>query len=605
MDDNTLNPLPVGTTVHERYTVESVVGRGGLGTVYMVRDIIFGKHNIFALKEMADQSRSARRQFEHEAQWLQALDHNHIPKVREYFDWRARLYLVMDFVDGENLEQKLSRLGGQPMPEEQVIAWILPICDALQYLHTRKPSILHRDVKPANIIVTPAGHPVLVDLGIAKEHLPGANLTATFVRKAGTEGYAPPEQYTSAGKSGPWSDVYALGATLYHLLTTQVPDTAVDRVTQTPDLIRPSFYNRAISASTDDAICRAMALRPTERFQSVAEFAAALSGSPVGYPPADAARGSIPFAASGPAANSVPDPWRSPVSPPPISGVTSPRMSPSRPPMDSPSVPYPRPVAGPANMPSPGPAAYAPSRTPPAPPSPASQYPSFAGSQPQQPYNNGAMGMNGGNMGNMGNMGAMEQALPPLPPTPPSVAAAVRSMTAPSLPNPPTATAANLERIRESVTGRSKTRARREGINRGPLMLGVLFAVILLVVGVATAIIWPRLAPPDRSSPQATITGYFNALEQDDSGRAWQFVAASRNDTSNQGNFTQNLQSDDARYGRVLSIRVINVDDDSSNHAIVLVQATRAADPHSPIAYSISISQYDGTTWLVDSITNQ
>ena len=207
MDGNTLTSLPIGTIVHERYRVEGIVGKGGLGTVYSVLDILFGKQNIYALKEMADQSRSARRQFEHEAQWLQAVDHNHIPKVREYFDWRSRLYLVMDFVDGENLEQKLYRQGGRPLPEEQVIAWILPICDALSYLHTRTPSILHRDVKPANIIVTPAGHPVLVDLGIAKEHLPGANRTATFVRKAGTEGYAPPEQYTVAGKAahGPMS----------------------------------------------------------------------------------------------------------------------------------------------------------------------------------------------------------------------------------------------------------------------------------------------------------------------------------------------------------------------------------------------------------------
>src|SRR5690242_21736062 len=130
MGENTLASLPIGTTVHERYEVVSIVGRGGLGTVYCVRDIIFGKQNIYALKEMADQSRSARRQFEHEAQWLQALDHNHIPKVREYFEWRSRLYLVMDFVDGENFEQKLYNQGGRPLPEEQVIAWILPICDA-------------------------------------------------------------------------------------------------------------------------------------------------------------------------------------------------------------------------------------------------------------------------------------------------------------------------------------------------------------------------------------------------------------------------------------------------------------------------------------------
>ena len=173
------------------------------------------------------------------ASWLQSLDHNHIPKVREHFEWFGRLYLVMDFVDGENLEQKLQSASGRPFPEDQVLRWFLPVCDALQYLHTRVPPILHRDIKPANIIVTPAGHVVLVDLGIAKAHLPGANQTGTFARKAGTEGYAPPEQYTASGQTGPWSDVYALGATLYQLLTGRVPPTAIERVTLDAALIPP------------------------------------------------------------------------------------------------------------------------------------------------------------------------------------------------------------------------------------------------------------------------------------------------------------------------------------------------------------------------------
>ncbi len=207
MDGNTLTSLPIGTIVHERYRVEGIVGKGGLGTVYSVLDILFGKQNIYALKEMADQSRSARRQFEHEAQWLQAVDHNHIPKVREYFDWRSRLYLVMDFVDGENLEQKLYRQGGRPLPEEQVIAWILPICDALSYLHTRTPSILHRDVKPANIIVTPAGHPVLVDLGIAKEHLPAPTAPRPSCAKRAPKATRHPNNIPSREKAarGPMS----------------------------------------------------------------------------------------------------------------------------------------------------------------------------------------------------------------------------------------------------------------------------------------------------------------------------------------------------------------------------------------------------------------
>ena len=599
MVENTLNPLPIGAVVHERYEVEAIVGRGGLGTVYAVRDIIFGKQNIYALKEMADQSRSARRQFEHEAQWLQALDHNHIPKVREYFQWRSRLYLVMDFVDGENLEQKLYSRGGRPLSEEQVIAWILPICDALQYLHTRKPSILHRDVKPANIIVTPAGHPVLVDLGIAKEHLPGAGRTATFVRKAGTEGYAPPEQYTVAGKSGPWSDVYALGATLYHLLTAHVPLTAIERVTLDPDLVPPRAYNPAISEQTNAAICRAMAMRPTDRFHSVAEFAAALAAAPATFDRgAGGASGVHP--GSAPSAPSfVPD-WGGPSAPrTPPGSPRSISSQPSRPSLGGTPAAFGPQGTQSGPVVSPRAPSFAPPRTPSPPPS---RYPSFTGSQSPSDAN-AASGVNGG----VNNLGRMDLSLPPLPPATPSVAASLGRASVPELQPSPSTTAAQFDRIRESVTGRKKSRTvpHREGGNRGLALTGIALALILVAVGIATVMIVPRLAPPDRSSPQATITGYFNALQQGDFNRAWQYVSASRNDTSAQNLFLQTLRSDDARYGKVLSIRIISVGTDSVSHATAIVQAKRANDPNNPVAYSISLTQYDGTTWLMDSITNQ
>ncbi|HKW23277.1 MAG TPA: serine/threonine-protein kinase [Ktedonobacterales bacterium] len=591
MDHNALNPLPLGAVVHERYRVNAVVGRGGLGTVYSVLDILFGKQNIYALKEMADQSRSARRQFEHEAQWLQALDHNHIPKVREYFEWRSRLYLVMDFVDGENLEQKLYNQGGRPLSEEQVIAWILPICDALQYLHTRRPSILHRDVKPANIIVTPAGHPVLVDLGIAKEHLPGAGRTATFVRKAGTEGYAPPEQYTVAGKSGPWSDVYALGATLYHLLTMQVPVSAIDRVTQDPDLIHPAFYNRAISQQTDAAICRAMAMRPADRFQSIAEFAAALSGAPMTFqsPLSGTPRGQWP---SGPSAPSYAPGWDAPMSPPPSSMPSAP--------LRGGVAPQPQPYS--RSMPAGGPelSPRAPSNAPPRTPSPPpSRYPSFTSSHPSVNDVGSVSGMN--------NMGQIDLSLPPLPPSQPSVMASVGRASKPALQSSPEATAAEHERIRESVTGRKRVTSgpRRGFSSRGPLLIGIALVFILVAVGIATYMVVPRLAPPDRSTPQITITGYFDALKQDDFSRAWQFASASHNDTASQDVFTQNLRADDSRYGKVISFHILSVDTDGSSHATALVQTARANAPGSPVVYSIALSQFDGTTWLMDSIASQ
>jgi serine/threonine-protein kinase len=335
------NALPPGTVVHERYRVVAPVGHGGLGTVYQVTDILFGRDNVYALKEQWDQSESARKQFAREGAWLKALNHHHIPRVTEYFEWNGRLYLVMDFVDGENLEQKLANAGGRPLPEAQVLAWVIPICDALHYMHTRVPPLIHRDVKPSNIIVTPSGHPVLVDLGIAKEHAPGMNATATFVRKAGTEGYAPPEQYASAGQTGPWSDVYGMGATLYHLLTTQIPPTAVERVALDAPLRHPQELNPAVSPITDAALLRALAIRPQERFRSMVELQQALEAAAQATP-ALVPRSPLPYATSHPG-QPVPVPpsnrslgMPAPVQPPAMSPVT-PTRTPTRRPVTAPT----------------------------------------------------------------------------------------------------------------------------------------------------------------------------------------------------------------------------------------------------------------------------
>jgi hypothetical protein len=177
----------------------------------------------------------------------------------------------------------------------------------------------------------------------------------------------------------------------------------------------------------------------------------------------------------------------------------------------------------------------------------------------------------------------------------------------PALQNSPGATAAEHERIRESVVGRKHVTAgpRRGVTGRGPLLIGLALVFILVAVGIATFMIVPRLAPPDRSTPQATITGYFDALKQDDFSRAWQFASASHNDTASQDVFTQNLRADDSRYGKVISFHILSVDTDGSNHATALVQTARANAPGSPVVYSIALSQFDGTTWLMDSIASQ
>ena len=531
-------PLPVGTTVRERYLIVNTVGQGGLGTVYQVRDEVYGKGNIFALKELIDQSPGARKQFELESLWLQSLDHNSIPKVREHFEWHERLYLVMDFVDGDNLEQKLGRLGGRPMAEQQVLAWIMPICDALHYLHTRMPPILHRDVKPANIIVTPTGHPVLVDLGIAKEHLPGAGRTATFVRKAGTEGYAPPEQYTAAGQTGPWSDVYGLGATLYQLLTGGIPPTAVERVALDAKLLHPRSINPALSGQVDAAVCKALAIRPMERFQSVAEFARALSGQPF---------------------------------------VALDRMA--SPPMPYPSVP---PVYG--SQPAfarPGSAAPSPA---------AASMPLNAGTTARQPaaqFENVSTGMRSPGSGVLANK--------PRPAAPSAVTGA------------PTRPQETANESRSGARSSASSDDDRQGDERrnpfkSPRVIGASLLTVVALGIIVGLVAIRNLTPPDRSSPTATITGYYAALESSHYSRAFSYLTESQTNQSDKATVLSGLAADDQHYGRVLSAHIVTIENDGSGKITAQVTVLRALSPNTPQSVSIELSLYSGATWLIDSV---
>ncbi|HKV85389.1 MAG TPA: protein kinase [Ktedonobacterales bacterium] len=531
MAGGTNEPLPIGTVVRERYLIENTVGRGGLGTVYQVRDEVYGKGNVFALKELIDQSSGARKQFELESQWLQSLDHNSIPKVREHFGWHDRLYLVMDFVDGDNLEQKLSRLGGRPMAEQQVIAWILPICGALQYLHTRIPPILHRDVKPANIIVTPTGHPVLVDLGIAKEHLPGAGRTATFVRKAGTEGYAPPEQYTAAGQTGPWSDVYGLGATLYQLLTGGIPPTAVERVALDHKLLSPRAINPNISAQTDGVIRKALEIRPADRFQSVAEFARALAGQPFTPAVERGASPPLPYPSVPPNYSARQDFARS------APGATSP-------------MPVSSPTPGGVHARRPG--------------DPAATRPMSTGALPTQPR--------------------------------PAI-----NRAALETPAPADVASADWKSSRDNDSATSDDGKRRRWF-RSPVLLsaGLLVVIALGVFLGLTAI--HNLTPPDRSTPNATITGYFTALRGRNYSRAYDYLTNSQTNITDRASVLDSLAADDDHYGRVLSARIVSIENDSGGKVAAQVAVTRALAPNTPRTYAIELSQYSGNTWLIDGI---
>jgi serine/threonine protein kinase len=218
-------PLIPGQIINSRYRIVKQLAQGGFGAVYRAWDTAL--NHACALKENLAKDVNAQKQFEREATILAPLRHPNLPAVTDYFDVPGQgQYLVMDFVEGEDLQDKLDR-AGQSLPEAQVVGWIAQVCDALTYLHSQNPPIIHRDIKPANIKITPQGQAVLVDFGIAKLYVPSQK--TTLGARAVTPGYSPPEQY-GQGNTDARTDVYALAATLYTMLAGQEPQESVQRL---------------------------------------------------------------------------------------------------------------------------------------------------------------------------------------------------------------------------------------------------------------------------------------------------------------------------------------------------------------------------------------
>jgi serine/threonine protein kinase len=279
--------LQPGATLHGRYTVIGLIGAGGMGAVYLADDNrLDGRRcavkETQALPGLSEEAAQAMRtQFHREASILSQLDHPNLPKVSDYFSEGDRDYLVMDYVAGPDLHQMVTeaRRDGRFLPEPAVVAWITQLGEALSYLHSQKPPVLHRDVKPANIKLTPEGRVKLVDFGLVKPLDPDDPKTMTSLHGVGSLPYTPLEQYVDdLGHTDPRSDLYGLGATFYHLLTGQEPPSAQARFLNPDVLIPPCRINSAVSPAVEAAILQAMALHPRERPADVAEWQAVLAG---------------------------------------------------------------------------------------------------------------------------------------------------------------------------------------------------------------------------------------------------------------------------------------------------------------------------------------
>lgn len=281
-------PLPIktGEVLRGRYKIRRVIGQGGMGCIYLADDLRLEGRNC-ALKEVeydrslpADLLREARDQFLREATVLARLDHPNLPKVSDFFSISSRDYLVMDYVPGKDLRTLIieNRQAGTFLDEEEVLFWASQLCDALEYLHGQSPPILHRDIKPSNLKLTPSGLIKLVDFGLVKLAAPG-EVTITILQGQGTALYTPLEQYGGdSGHTDVRSDIYAFGATLYHLLTNHPPVDARERFLDPASLVPPRQINASLSPRIERAVLWAMALHPDERPVNISQFRSALLG---------------------------------------------------------------------------------------------------------------------------------------------------------------------------------------------------------------------------------------------------------------------------------------------------------------------------------------
>jgi serine/threonine protein kinase len=258
--------LEQGQLLRERYRIIEVLGHGGMGSIFRAVDENLGlevavKENLFTIEDYA-------RQFRREATILANLRHPNLPRVSDHFSLEDQgQYLIMDYIEGEDLQERLERLG--PIEEEEVVFIGASICDALAYMHARDPMVLHRDIKPANVRRTPSGGVYLVDFGLAK--VMHGNQTTTTGARAMTMGFSPPEQY-GAARTDARTDIYSLGATLYTALTGYTPEDSLAQTMDQEELTPVRERNPKVSKRVSEAVEKALQVHPNDRWQLAAEF---------------------------------------------------------------------------------------------------------------------------------------------------------------------------------------------------------------------------------------------------------------------------------------------------------------------------------------------
>lgn len=272
--------LLAGNTLAGRYRIVGMIGRGGFGAVYKARDEHFPSKPLVAVKEMSDSQLSpgekakALQDFHNEADLLVQLKHPNLPNVSDVFEEGGKAYLVMEFIEGQTLANVQDAQNG-PLDERLVMGWALQLCAVLHYLHTRPQPIIFRDMKPTNVMITPAGDIKLIDFGIARIFKAAVKKDTTLL---GSQGYAPLEQY-GRGQSDARSDIYALGATLYDLLTKELPADSPSRRVNPTLFIPPRQLNPKISPAVEAIILTAMAEDPPSRYQTAADMYRAIAAT--------------------------------------------------------------------------------------------------------------------------------------------------------------------------------------------------------------------------------------------------------------------------------------------------------------------------------------